>query len=322
MVILPQPPAYGTLKTKMDILDVDDRQKSYDICIALLARLELGLRAVSIMYDEYSSDLKSKDNIFTLKENIDYRLASALQMYKLLLQEHFKGEKYLADQTKDNRFKLDGFIMGNPHFEMIEKQISPLFDSIVFNLVSAFDYLSHIISYICQTNKQKTFYWTQLAKAARGQNNDISKSLVKHKIDIVDRSFVVGLYDYRSRLIHEKRDQPQFTEKHTIPNNHHHIALLISNTAKSYFKNIYKGQDKNNTITLTYLSSWLITQTFENIELLLDGLVDEIRNNSNYFENLHGHKGANSLILMQFDELTKTGQPLSENFWRKFKSKD
>jgi hypothetical protein len=304
----------------MNRIDIGDRQKNYEASAALLERLELGLRAVSIMYDEYSADLKSKENIFKLKENIDYRLSSALHMYRLLLQEHITSENYLAQQTMDNPLIFQRYIWGNPHFERIERDISTIFDGIIFNLVSAFDYLSHIICYICQTNKQQTFYWTRLAKAARGKNNDISKSLVKDKIDQVDRRFVIGLYDYRSRLIHEKRDQAKFTAQHDIVNNRHRIRVLISDSAKGFFKEIYEGQNKEDEFTLIYLSFWLIKQTSENFELLLDGLVDEIKSKSNYFHNLRGHKGQNSLILLNYDEATKSAQAVSEVFWDQFKN--
>jgi len=62
--------------------------------------------------------------------------------------------------------------MGNPYFDIVKRDIPALFDSIVFNLTS-FDYLSHIICYICQTNKQDSVYWTRLANSGRGQNNYI-----------------------------------------------------------------------------------------------------------------------------------------------------
>jgi hypothetical protein len=303
----------------MDILDIGDRQKSYDSASALFAKLELGLRAAAIMYDEYSSDLKSKENIFRLKENIDYRLSSALHHLKLLLREHGHGEQYLSEQTKDNPFRFEGFIMGNPYFERVERDISALFDSIVFNITSCFDYLSHIICYICQTNKQDTLYWTRLAKSARGQYNDISKSLVKTAIDQVDRVFVAGLYDYRSRLIHYKRDLHKFTAQQDIANNRHRIRILVSSVAKSDFKKLSENGNDGKEFSLTYLSIWLFRQTADHMELLLDGLVDEIRQKSNYFHNLRGHKGKNTLILMQLDPDTNTAGPLSESFWKQYK---
>lgn len=304
----------------MDIKDVGDRQKNYGQTIKILERLELGLRAVSVMYDEYSSDKKSNENIFRLKDNIDYRLGSALQHYKLLLQQHDSGEQYLAQQTKDNPFRFQGFIFGNPYFDLIEKELSGLFDSIVFNITSSFDYLSHIICYICQTNKQNTVYWTRLAKASRGQGNDISQSLVKTQIDNVDRSFVAGLYDYRSRLIHNQRDKHNFKDTQNPVSNTHRIRLLISESAKSDFKKIRIDYGNDKEFTITFLSFWLIKTAAENMEIIFDGLVNEIRQKSNYYYNLRGFKGNNKLIMLHLDPATNTGTPLSENFWKEYKN--
>jgi hypothetical protein len=304
----------------MNIVDINDRQKNYEMCNSMLNRFELGLRAVSIMYDEFSSDLKSKENIFILKENIIYRLSSAVKHYKLLLQEHYQAENYLVGHTKGNPTKFDGFILGNPYFERIEKDISIIFDSIVFNITSSFDYLSHIISYVCNKNKQNTLYWSKLAKAARAKNNDISNSLVKEQIDLVDREFVIGLYDYRSRLIHHKRDSHKFITQQSVNGDQHKIRILISQIAKNHFKKVYEGHDKAKEFTLTYLSFWLIKQTMERFETLLDGLVEEIRDKSNYYENLHGHKGKSSLIFLQLDPITNIGHPISKGFWEDFKN--
>lgn len=303
----------------MNKIDINDRQKSFNYVCELIEKLELGLRAVSVMYDEHSADLNSKDNIFRLKDNIYYRLIAIQQHFKILLEEHYKGERYLQEITKDNPFKMDGFIIGNPHFEKLEREISVVFDSIVFNLVSVFDYLSHIICYICQTNKQNTVYWTRLAKAARGQNNDIAKSKVQKAIDEADRNFICGLYDYRSRLIHEKRDEHHFSTLHEIMNNTHQIRIYMSKTAKSHFKKIDSDKSAGNFYTLLYLAKWLITNSAETLTSLMSAVVDEISSNSNYYHNLRGHKGDTALLLMNFDPISRIGSPLSKKQWEDFK---
>ena len=50
------------------------------------------------MYDEYSSDKNSKENIFRLKDNIAYRLISAEHMYRLLLIEVGQAEHFLKEK--------------------------------------------------------------------------------------------------------------------------------------------------------------------------------------------------------------------------------
>ncbi len=55
-------------------LDIQDRQQSLDTLNELIQRAELGIRAVSVMYNEHSDDQFTIDNIFRLKDNIFYRV--------------------------------------------------------------------------------------------------------------------------------------------------------------------------------------------------------------------------------------------------------
>ncbi|MBS1520609.1 MAG: hypothetical protein JST50_06405 [Bacteroidetes bacterium] len=301
-------------------LDILGREKDYEQIRQTISWLEHGLRAISSMYDDHSSDKNSKENIFILKDNIYYRLWSAQHLYEMLLREHYSAESYLQRLTSDDRQYLERFIMGNPHFDLIERNVSSIFDSVVFNLVSVFDYISHITCYICNSNKQITFYWTKLAKAARGQNNDIATSKAAKTIDEIDRTFVAGLYDYRSRLIHNKRDTHHFTATRNDQKNEYKILIQISTTAKNYFKSINAGHS-DRVYSITFLASWLIKSTGNYIENLLESLVEEIKSNSNLHNNLHGAKGNNRLFLLSINDDNRTARPASEALWEQFKQK-
>jgi len=93
-----------------------------------------------------------------LKDNIKYRLFSAAHQYLVFLREMATAEHYLQNIYQQNPRYIDSFPMGNPFFEKVELELSSIFDNIVFQIASLFDYLSHIICYISFKNKSNTLY--------------------------------------------------------------------------------------------------------------------------------------------------------------------
>ena len=99
----------------------------------------------------------------------------------------------MAEVSKEDFHAHRKFIYKNPHFEFIEMEMSAVFDGIIFHLSSVFDYLSHITCYICKKDKSNTVYWTKLAKAARGKDNEIACLPITRVIDKLDREFITHL---------------------------------------------------------------------------------------------------------------------------------
>lgn len=147
------------------LLDIKDRVADMTRLQNLLNTMQIGIRAVTVMYDEHSSDKDSKDNIFRLKENFCYRLTGAKHQYLLLLREIGQSEANLTYLAKNQPSQLTSYYSGNPHFERIEEMLSSIFDSCIFQITSAFDYLSHMISYILFADSKKvSTYWTLFMK--------------------------------------------------------------------------------------------------------------------------------------------------------------
>jgi hypothetical protein len=305
-----------------DFLDITNREADYDLIIEETWRAEAGFRAIALMYDDHSSDKNSYDNILVLKDNIKYRLFSATHQYLVFLKEMRGAEVYLQELYQQNPNYLTAFPMGNPYFEKIEVELSSIFDNIIFQVSSMFDYLSHISCYILFKNKSKTFYWSKLAKAARGEDNEFANVEMKKIIDSIDRRFVGKLYDYRSRLLHNKRDQHHFSGTTTLDNFQFHLTFVPSDLALKHFKIIFNDIPSDKSVTLTFLASWLIKRTFVEIEQILDGLAIEIRKNSNFHKNLwHPKKGDNALLFITANPNTRKIEPVSDNLWQEYKKK-
>jgi hypothetical protein len=246
-----------TKKLNKKIINIEDRQADYQEINKKSWRTEHGIRSICVMYDDHSSDKNSNENIFILKENVHYRVFSLVHQYVIFLRELSYAERYLQELHRKEPRLFNAFPMGNPHFEKVELEISSVFDNIVFQLSSVFDYISHLICYICKKDKSKTLYWTKLAASANGKNNEFSELEIRKTIAELNNSFIGRLYDYRSRLLHNKKDQHIFNSSVKIKDFNFDLKILASDFSIKHFKAI-RDEYPEGQITLTFLSSWLV----------------------------------------------------------------
>lgn len=304
-----------------EYLDIDDRNRDYKFIYSETFRAELGVRTIGLIYHDHPSDKKSYDNVFRLKENIEYRLFSATHQYKVFLKELQSAEDYLQDlYTKTPRYIHPGtFPFGNPYFEKVEVELSSIFDSIIFHLSSVFDYLSHAICYMYFVNKEKTLYWPQLSKKVRGDFRN--KYAMSSTLDLIDRRFVGHLYDYRSRLFHHKRDKHKFAGTVKFNDFSFRLTMSCSDVSLKHFALINEENKDNKLITLTFLSSWLLKKTFQEIENLLDAVKIDIEKDSKFYQNLAKPKDNRGLMFVTMNPETKQVEPMSMGFWKEYKEK-
>lgn len=303
-------------------LDIEQREKDYKKIYSETFRTELGIRAIGLIYHDHSDDQKSEENVFRLKDNIEYRLFSATHQYLVLLKELDSAERYLQKIYKENPHYLNSntFPFGNPYFDKVETELSSIFDSIVFHLSSVFDYLSHAICYMYFKNKEQTLYWTKLSKKVRGDLK--GKYKFCEVLDNSDRLFVGKLYNYRSRLLHNKRDKHKFASNIQLNELSFELKIACSDISLKHFDLIEKEKEnEQDVITLSYLSSWLIKQTFKEIETILDTIKIDLENNSNFWKNLSKPKGDKGFMFVTMNPDTKFAEPASNGLWKEYKDK-
>jgi hypothetical protein len=304
--------------TTENFIDILDRELDCKSIHKEVHRAEIGLRAIGLMYHDHSTDDKSNENIYILKDNIHYRLLSAAHQYVLFLREIDLSEMHLQRVTKDNpNILYSGF--GHPVFDQTEIELSSIFDSIIFHLSSVFDYLSHSICYMYYSNKQKTDYWTKLSRIARDEWKD--KYTVSPVLDEIDRKFVGKLYDYRSRLLHNKRDKHQFASTIRLDNHAHSLKITCSDVVLKHFKLIKEEVEENVPITLTYMASWLIKRTLIEIENILGAIKTDLESNSSFQDNLRKPKSSPGFNTIMIDPVTKRPIPMSSAVWEEYKAK-
>ena len=169
-------------------------------------------------------------------------------------------------------------------------------------------------------NKQDTLYWTKLAKKVRGDFKD--KFNFSSNLDEIDRRFVGRLYNYRSRLLHNKRDKHRFDTLISLNDFSFQLKLACSAECLKQFSIVNNENTGNKIVTLSYLSSWLIKRTFFEIEALLDSIKPDLEKNSNFYENTFSSNAKTGLTSVTINPETKLAEPSSNGFWRQYKGKN
>ncbi len=147
----------------------------------------------------------------------------------------------------------------------------------------------------------------------------ISNLEIKNTITELDNKFVGRLYDYRSRLLHNKKDQHIFNGSVKLNDFNFDLKILASETAIKHFKAI-REEFPNEKITLTFLSSWLIKRSFIDIEKILDALREEILKTSTFHLNLRTPKQENGFMIISVDPKTNFAKPVSDGLWEQYKN--
>lgn len=310
----------STSKVKTNCpLDIKDRAEDYKSLSKEIRRLEHGVRAVCAMYDDHSDDRKSYEEAYRHRDNIYYRLRAAGFHHGQLINQVFKSEDDLMKVYKTDRERLTSVFPQSPYIDDVENKVSFLFDSIVFHVSSIFDYLAHIVCYMSHSRGARSLYWPRLRNIARSKYGPWASSPVAAMVDLIDRELVTHLYDYRSRLLHTKRDAHHFKAVINLHADTMNVIVSCSDDVQKHFKLVKLQYPAAEGFTILFMSSWLIRETMGAIERVLDSLASEILARSTWHENMARPKRPDGFMLAIHDQKTRTARPVSESLWRDFK---
>lgn len=303
-------------KEKKMLLDIHDRQKTFQSIAERLELLNEGFRA---LYADYSHHIEvthgKRHDIVKLKENIDYRLFSSKFHLELLLRQHFAIEARIQDiYQKDPAKILTPVYPSHPLFNHCEREITSIFDSIVFHLASVYDYLSAIINFICNKKDKSITKWSQLAKSCRDKGNVYSGKKVAVLIIAENDNFVDKLYRYRSRVIHEKSDINDISLTLKVDSGKTDVKFISTEGLTKSFP-ILKDKAKTHNITVSFASEWLIHATIDSIANILFGIKEEMELMSTFPD----HIADSDLIFLYHDPETGHAEPASKPMWQNVK---
>jgi hypothetical protein len=144
-----------------------------------------------------------------------------------------------------------------------------LFEDLIFNICSLFDYVANFISYTILNRKLTD--WISLTKAASSKSkNALNKSISAQQILEINKQFVSKLYPYRSDLIHKKSFYvPVDFSKSYGSGINHEIIIYCPPSLITKFHEIRQKKKEGMNISLNYISFWITNQSIIYLEILL-----------------------------------------------------
>lgn len=263
------------------IIFIDRPQEKLDEIQNLIKVVYEGFMALAIDYgyhikNVFGDSKNGKHEIYELRDNINYRIRSANLHFYLLIIRKLDIENRFEQMLKENPNIFNGYIMGNPHFEMASDEIMGIYDSIVFHLSSCFDYLAMLTQFVFGKNPQSKLQWITLVKHCHNKKSEFSNRKFIENIKRVDSEFVSKFNDYRAELIHRKKSTSFANVTWEVNSGKVSTQFKCSQKIKSNLKKII---DKDLEYCISYASFELIKQTLLKIAYVLDGMYDEFREN-------------------------------------------
>ena len=298
---------------ELPVTDIDNIQLEFEKLNNKFTNIHNKFIAVAMDYNHYVDNSWGQKEIYELRDNVQYRLFSAKLHIELMIRQHGLIEHRLNEILKiDPRKLFIEYHPKNPYFENAEKEISAIFDSFLYHIVSIFDYIGTLTNFICgpKQMKQDTLMWTKLANGSRDVNSHFGKTEISKLITELDKFFVAKMYDYRSFLIHKKSD----FNRHSfiIESGGYEIykkinaRFIASQKFTKSFQEL-KTLTLSNQLTTKYVAFWTLNTTIDIIIKILFGLKNEMEINPKVSFGMLG----------LYDEKTKKMLPVSSGFWNK-----
>lgn len=287
---------------KKNIIDIKDVKSEFTKIDSEFSLLNNRLMALAMDYKHYIDSSICDNKIYSLRDNINYRLYSAKFHVELLFNHIRNIEKNVENNTLIRTRSQVPIIAYIPIYT---QQITSLFDSFIYHTVSVFDYIGTLANYISSKNKENTLMWTQLTKSIRDDKNILSQTKYSSVIDEIDREFVGKLYDHRALLIHRRADLGGFNHTHSFGYNETVTTTFFAgeNVIKC-FKQL-KEISENGNITLKYVTVWILNEVIKKLTDILFSMKEELKSKDTGKEP----------VMFYLHPETKEKLPISVNYW-------
>lgn len=172
-----------------------------------------------------------------LRDSILYRLKCIIYHLELLVYTHDQILEKINEAPNIN----DQIVKSG------QSELTYIFDDIIFNLSSLMDYFGSLVGCIFVGDKRVEQKWKGCVGASRDKKcNAFSKYKIAGLIDKADREWLGQLYNYRSILIHNKKDNT--TAHYKIDLNKDSISTTFKVDEPISFTKIVKEYSKNSNV--------------------------------------------------------------------------
>src|SRR5713226_8857066 len=205
------------------------------------------------------------DFIHKLRSSIQFRVDAVGWHYINLQTLHESAEAEYLHRLKNN--EEWGQLISHLRQQYF------LFDDIVFNLISLFEYVGNLVGYFWKGEHGKTLKWKGVAKSALDKSNEFPCLKVANVIANADRQLVTKLEDYRANIFHYQNHMGAVGTRIEFPSEGNPIKIDIEISDR--FKKIFKGfsVEPNQNELIAY-SKHAIMNSFETIEKIMDHFLE------------------------------------------------
>lgn len=252
--------------------DIDNLNLEMDKIIDDFKIINNHMVAIGMDYKYYMDSSFTDDKIYEYRDNILYRL-NATKLHVNILTNLLSS---LDEELTSIYSQENGGMKIHFHFDNRINDISALFDSVIFHIISAFDYVSNLIVYIT-LKEDKNFKWNNLARSVRGDNK-LSKANFTNLINELDRTFVCQLYKHRSNLIHFRKNKNRASLKINFMQVKVETKIISASTFNRHFKEL-RELSKDFDLSISYVLIWLLKTTTNSIIDIQYGIKEYMEQN-------------------------------------------
>lgn len=219
---------------------------------SLIKVVDNKLFSIGLDYVNKINGQLKNDKFYEIRDSIILRIDSIIFHYKILSQI----------------YNPENPLMPNESFPLIIDTISLhqkyLFDSIIFNIISLFDYLAKLINIVIVENKKASKKnWKSLAKNAY-TDQTFKQTKLSSKIIQVNNDWVKNLYSYRDILIHHKTEDLPSQRSYNVMLGSKKVLVLAPSELKIHFEQLNEITEKED-YNINSISLWIIKTCIESI---------------------------------------------------------
>jgi hypothetical protein len=259
---------------KLPQLDVTDINISFEEIRKEIAHITDRMTGLGLEFiNKIDGNLFSENNkrFMNLRNSIQYRLSSILFHFTQLLDIQIRFQERIDEDPYDKEKSIKWMILGG------EQQYA-LFDSIVFHIVSLFDYLACLINYSCSGKYESKLKWNSIIKTSHDQNSFLANSKLRTILQKWNNEFVDTLYNHRSDLIHYTMDFGNTAYTIDLMKGKASLEIEAPHRFVKNFREL-KRVSQENKIMINYSVDWTIKKSLSAVRDIIDGVSEFMETN-------------------------------------------
>jgi|GEM_PF-3508558 len=197
-----------------------------------------------------------------LRDSIFYRIDSIYFHLDMLI----KTNNSILMKMQQNSFYVDEKLIKKGQDSM-----SYIFDDIIFNLCSLLDYFGDLVGCIYIGDDKQRLKWPGCARASRDPNNSLNSFKIASIISNEDKVWVGHLYDYRSKLIHYRKDITSSNQQIKFEKNS--ITYTFKVDKPELFISIiklYSNTEEKEEHSIIDIAVWLIDKFYNSLSNIVE----------------------------------------------------